>query len=115
MLIKQGSIVQLNSGSPNLVVESISIYMIEGNGKYKGLVGALNCISACGKLSVSVGCGFTDEMRGVDFKEYIGKIITVTYNEKITKKGSDEVSLFLPRFVEVRADKDVADNLDRIL
>lgn len=34
MLIKQGSIVQLNSGSPNLVVESISIYMIEGTGKY---------------------------------------------------------------------------------
>lgn len=34
MLIKQGSIVQLNSGSPNLVVESISIYIIEGNGKY---------------------------------------------------------------------------------
>ena len=34
MLIKQGSIVQLNSGSPNLVVESISIYMTEGNGKY---------------------------------------------------------------------------------
>ena len=34
MLIKQGSIVQLNSGGPNLVVESISIYMTEGNGKY---------------------------------------------------------------------------------
>ena len=54
-------------------------------------------------------------MRAADFKEYLGKIITVKYNEKITKKDSDEISLFLPRFVEVRADKDVADNLDRIL
>lgn len=34
MLIKQGSIVQLNSGGPNLVVESISVYITEGSGKY---------------------------------------------------------------------------------
>lgn len=34
MLIKQGSIVQLNSGGPNLVVESISIYITEESGKY---------------------------------------------------------------------------------
>ena len=93
----------------------LCIGVTEGNGKYKGLVGSLDCVSACGNLKVSVGSGLTDEMRGVDFKEYIGKIITVKYNEKITKKDSDEVSLFLPRFVEVRADKDSADNLDRIL
>lgn len=93
----------------------LCVGVTEGNGKYKGLVGALECTSACGNLKVSVGSGLTDEMRSVDFKEYIGKIITVKYNEKITKKDSDEVSLFLPRFVEVRADKDTADTLDRIL
>ena len=54
-------------------------------------------------------------MRSEDFNFYINKIITVKYNEKITKKDSDEVSLFLPRFVEVRIDKDSADTLDRIL
>ena len=93
----------------------LCVGVIEGNGKYKGLVGALKCISACGNLKVSVGSGLSDEMRSEDFNFYIGKIITVKYNEKITKKDSDEVSLFLPRFVEVRADKDSADTLDRIL
>lgn len=93
----------------------LCVGVTEGNGKYKGLVGALECTSACGNLKVSVGSGLTDEMRSVDFKEYIGKIITVKYNEKITKKDSDEVSLFLPRFVEIRIDKDTADTLDRIL
>ena len=93
----------------------LCVGVTEGNGKYKGLVGSLDCVSACGNLRVSVGSGLTDEMRSVDFKEYIGKIITVKYNEKITKKDSGEFSLFLPRFVEVRADKDKADNLDRIL
>lgn len=93
----------------------LCIGVTEGNGKYKGLVGSLDCISADGNLKVSVGSGLTDELRAVDFKEYIGKIITVKYNEKITKKDSDEISLFLPRFVEVRVDKDTADTLDRIL
>ena len=93
----------------------LCIGVTEGNGKYKGLVGSLDCISACGNLRVSVGSGFTDEMRAENFKEYIGKIITVKYNEKITKKDSDEISLFLPRFTEVRIDKDTADTLDRIL
>lgn len=93
----------------------LCIGVTEGNGKYKGLVGALECTSACGNLKVSVGSGLTDEMRSEDFKEYIGKIITVKYNEKITNKDSDAFSLFLPRFVEVRADKDTADTLDRIL
>ena len=93
----------------------LCVGVTKGNGKYKGLVGALECTSACGNLKVSVGSGLTDEMRSADFKEYLGKIITVKYNEKITKKDSDEISLFLPRFVEVRIDKDVADNLDRIL
>jgi ATP-dependent DNA ligase len=87
----------------------LCIGVTEGNGKYKGLVGSLDCISACGNLKVSVGSGLTDEMRSGDFKEYIGKIITVKYNEKITKKDSDEVSLFLPRFLEIRIDKDTAD------
>lgn len=93
----------------------LCVGVTEGNGKYKGLVGALECTSACGNLKVSVGSGLTDEMRSVDFKEYIGKIITVKYNEKITKKDSDEFSLFLPRFLEIRIDKDTVDTLDRIL
>ena len=98
-----------------LDVDLLCVGVTEGNGKYKGLIGALSCVSACGKLKVSVGSGLSDAMRAADFKEYIGKIITVKYNEKITKKGSDEFSLFLPRFLEIRIDKDVADNLDRII
>lgn len=89
--------------------------VIEGKGKYEGMVGALECTSACGKLKVNVGSGLSDEHRSENFKEFIGKIITIKYNEKITKKDSDANSLFLPRFVEIRIDKDEADTLDRIL
>lgn len=93
----------------------LCVKVLKGRGKYKGMVGALLCQSSDKKLQVKVGSGLTDELRSADFKEYLGKIITVKYNERITKKDSDEVSLFLPRFVEVRIDKSEADTLDRIV
>jgi len=104
----------------------------EGTGIMKGYLGALICESKDSKLSVNIGTGFSHEQRGFTIidtdnmitapvstefnkKEIIGKIITVKYNELITCKGKIATnSLFLPRFVEIRNDKNEADTLKKI-
>jgi len=91
----------------DLLVEGV----VEGTGKYEGLVGSLVCTTKDGNLKVNVGSGLSDEQRKKDPDEYIGKIISVKYNEKIKDKNSDYWSLFLPIFQELRLDKTVADNL----
>ena len=85
----------------------------EGTGKYEGMIGALECESADGLLKVSVGSGFTDEDRKKDADEYLNKIVAVKYNMRIKNKQGEE-SLFLPIFIEVRMDKDVADSIGDI-
>ncbi len=81
----------------------------EGTGKYAGMLGAIICESADGVVKVNVGSGFNDEHRKTLGKEIIGKIVAVKYNMRISNKAGEE-SLFLPIFVEVRDDKDVADS-----
>ena len=53
----------------------------------------------------------SDEQRKMDPDEFIGKIISVKYNEKIKDKNSEHWSLFLPIFQELRLDKSEADNI----
>lgn len=84
-----------------------------GTGKYEGLIGALLCESGDGILKVDVGSGFKDEDRKKDPNEYLSKIVAVKYNMRIKNKQGEE-SLFLPIFVEVREDKDVADSINDI-
>jgi ATP-dependent DNA ligase len=84
---------------------------LEGSGKYEGLVGSLSCTTKDGSLKVNVGSGLSDEDRKKDPAEYIGKIISVKYNEKIKDKNSEHWSLFLPIFQELRLDKTIPDNL----
>ena len=91
----------------DLLVEGV----IEGTGKYKGLVGSLSCTTKDGNLKVNVGSGMSDWDRKRDTDDYIGKIVSVKYNEKIKDKNSESWSLFLPIFQEVRLDKTMADNL----
>lgn len=79
-----------------------------GTGKYEGMLGALLCESEDRKIQVSVGSGFNDEHRRTITTDVIGKVVAVKYNARITNKQGEE-SLFLPIFVEVRDDKDVAD------
>ena len=82
----------------------------EGTGKYAGLLGAVVCESADGVVKVNVGSGFNDAHRKtLTEKDLIGKIVAVKYNARIKNKQGEE-SLFLPIFVEVRDDKDVADS-----
>ncbi len=84
-----------------------------GEGKREGLIGGFICEDQSGKIKVRVGSGFSDE----DLKEiskdpnsYINRICAVQYNVIISDKN-DNWSLFLPRLVEVRSDKDSADDM----
>jgi ATP-dependent DNA ligase len=84
---------------------------MEGTGKNAGKLGALLLQSANARVNVSVGTGFTDEMRStLTKKDVLNKIITVKYNSLITDKNNN-TSLFLPVFVEIREDKTEADEL----
>lgn len=82
----------------------------EGTGKYAGMLGAIICESSDGIVKVNVGSGFNDEHRKNLWKEnLVDKIVAVKYNSRIKNKAGEE-SLFLPIFVEIRDDKEVADN-----
>jgi hypothetical protein len=86
----------------------------EGTGKYAGMLGAIVCESADGVVKVNVGSGFNDAHRkNLKEKDLLGKIVAVKYNARIKNKLGDE-SLFLPIFMEVRDDKDVADTSKEI-
>ena len=84
-----------------------------GTGKYEGMIGAILCESADGVLKVDVGSGFKDIDRKKDHSEYVGKIVAVKYNMRIKNKQGEE-SLFLPVFIEIREDKDIADAIGDI-
>jgi ATP-dependent DNA ligase len=82
----------------------------EGQGKAEGMLGAIICESSDGIVKVSVGSGFTDSHRKNYWKDssLIGQIVAVKYNARIKNKQGEE-SLFLPVFIELRDDKDIAD------
>ena len=82
----------------------------EGTGKATGMLGAIVCESLDGVVKVNVGSGFNDLQRKTYWKEnLVDKIVAIKYNSRIKNKLGDE-SLFLPVFIELRDDKDVADN-----
>ena len=81
----------------------------EGTGKYAGMLGSLICESSDGVVKVSVGSGLTDADRKNLGQEIVDKIVAIKYNSRIKNKLGDE-SLFLPIFIEIRDDKDVADS-----
>jgi ATP-dependent DNA ligase len=80
----------------------------EGTGKYAGMLGSLICESSDGVIKVSVGSGLTDADRKNLGQEILDKIVAIKYNSRIKNKLGEE-SLFLPIFVEIRYDKEVAD------
>ena len=82
----------------------------EGTGKYEGQLGAIVCESADGIIKVNVGSGFNDAHRKtLKEEDLLGKIVAIKYNARIKSKLGTE-SLFLPIFVEIREDKDLADD-----
>lgn len=90
-----------------------------GTGQFEGMVGSLVCASRDQKVIVAIS-GFdvaTRQQITNDIKSIIGKIVTITYNERIAskEKGREGVySLFLPRFQEFRYDKTAANSIDEI-
>lgn len=84
--------------------------------KFKNLIGSLECQTSDGLCTVNVS-GFDYNTR-VDItnnpKKYLGKICTVKYNQLITDKKTGEYSLFLPRWVELRHDKNIANTLKEL-
>jgi DNA ligase 1 len=82
-----------------------------GEGKYKGMIGALVCTSSCGRLITDVGMGLSDEDRVGD---WIGKLITVRFNEVSKSKNKNTWALTHARLIEEREDKNEADDLDYI-
>ena len=88
----------------------------QGTGKYQSRLGAMLLKSSCGKLEVKCGTGFSDAEREMlwDSQPKLPCIVTVAANDVINSKGKESTSLFLPRFIELRRDKDEADNLERV-
>ena len=86
----------------------------EGTGRNKGKLGALVLQSSDAKVNVSVGTGFTDDMRSsLKKKDVLDKIVTIKYNSRISNKQGED-SLFLPVFLEIREDKSKADASSKI-
>ena len=83
----------------------------EGEGKFAGTLSSLLCESSDKMLCTSVS-GFNDKMRKEIWEnrsDYLDKIVTVRFNDIMQKEG-EVASLFLPRFVEFRDDKILADS-----
>lgn len=89
---------------------------IEGTNRFEGMLGAIVCQSSDGKVVTKVGTGFTEHQRAtIKREDIVGKIVTVMYNTRIKDKNRPDVdSLFLPRFIEIREDKDQADCSENI-
>lgn len=95
----------------------------EGEGKYAGKVGSVTLQSADSVVEVGVS-GFSDEMREMlteNIDSYIDAeyIMAIKFNDLLNKEGSDTLSLFLPRFLELRQPtdkfgKESADSVERI-
>lgn len=80
---------------------------LPGNGKFEGMVGSLLMETDDGRIAVGVS-GMPDDTRKElteNFNEYLDTIATVRYNGVIQSKGKEKASLFLPRLVSVRPDK----------
>lgn len=97
-------------------VDLLWVSSVEGVGRNKGRLGAMVLQSECGKLEVKCGTGFSDAEREMlwDSQPKLPCIVTVAANDVINSKGKESASLFLPRFIELRCDKNEADSLERI-
>lgn len=80
---------------------------LPGKGKFEGMVGSMMMETDDGRIAVNVS-GMADALRKElteNFDDYIDTIATVRYNEAIQSKGKEKASLFLPRLVSFRPDK----------
>ena len=94
---------------------TLKVIDIIPHSKEEGLMGALVCEDFSGNLTVKVGSGFTDEDRQtLNSENIVGKCIEIIYNE-VQYTKDNKPFLFLPRFKEVRDDKQSPDSIDKII
>lgn len=90
----------------------------EGEGKNAATFGSMRVQTRDRLLEVNVS-GFKDELRQAiheDRDAWIGQIVTVRGNLVLKPSASNELySIFLPRFVERRTDKHVADTTQEVI
>lgn len=88
--------------------------------KYEHAVGRIQVESSDGHIKFNVGTGFSDKQRfdlldTIDDMVSRGTIVKVKGNGLVTNKlKPDYYSIYLPRIVEFRNDKNVADSLEEI-
>lgn len=102
-----------------IIVEGdlLVVGMTEGEGRLKGMCGALICQSSCGDVVVNVA-GLSDKLRKEFFDNpdsIVGSIITLKYNDVVYSETTGLWSLYLPRFVEKRTDKSEADDKEKLI
>jgi DNA ligase-1 len=88
----------------------------KGNNKNAATFGSIDCKSSDGKVICNIP-GFKDDFRQwmSDNREMlIGRVITVRFNNLTPPTNKPTYSLFLPRFIELREDKFIADSLEQI-
>lgn len=94
------------------------IELTEGKGKNADLFGSIKCRTRDGLLEVDVS-GFKDDERvriTKEWKTIKGKIMVVRGNSLMKPTGNKMTwSIFLPRHVEIRYDKKVADSLEQVI
>ncbi|MHA1738940.1 MAG: hypothetical protein ACTSWD_10175 [Candidatus Heimdallarchaeota archaeon] len=84
--------------------------------KWENHVGSIECESECGKVKFSVG-GLTDAEHLKDWDEWLtllGSVVSVEYDGLIKDKSKDVWSLYLPRNLICRPDRDMADTLEML-
>lgn len=97
--------------------ELLVVGMTEGEGRLKGMCGALICQSSCGLVAVNVA-GLSDKLRKEFFDNpdsIVGSVITLKYNDVVYSETTGLWSLYLPRFVEKRTDKFEADDREKLI
>ena len=103
----------------NEFVVEMKITGFQEHSKKSEQVGAIFVESEDGVVKCKVGSGLTDAQRKKFFltqDEMVGKIVTIKGNDLVTNDlKQNQYSIFLPRFVEVRDDKTVADTFDKIV
>lgn len=88
----------------------------EGKGMYSNMCGNIHCISEDNLLEVFVKPRTPKDAIELwnNQDKYKDKILEVKFNEVIYSETKDKPSLYLPVFVEIRDDKDIADTLEYI-
>jgi DNA ligase-1 len=92
--------------------------VVEGAGKAKGMMGALNLTTSDDLLLTDCGTGFSDKQRKEFWEnreQKLGSIVTVSANDIISNRNNSTKSLFLPAFEEERFDKTEADSYERVV